>query len=60
MLWIACGKDDSLLARNQAFVQQLQQSAVPHTYAETEGGHDWIVWRDYLATFLSRSFPGAP
>jgi enterochelin esterase family protein len=57
-LWIACGKDDFLLQRNQDFVQQLARHQVRHTYEETEGGHDWIVWREYLPKFLTVAFPG--
>src|SRR5690606_15917388 len=55
--WIACGKDDFLLERNQQFTKQLDALGVRHTYDETDGGHDWIVWREYLPTFLSKCFP---
>jgi enterochelin esterase family protein len=55
-LWIACGKDDFLLKRNQNFVEQLNRHGVRHTYEETTGGHDWIVWREYLPTVLSQCF----
>jgi enterochelin esterase-like enzyme len=27
-----------------------------HTYRLTEGPHDWIVWRKYLAEFLPLLF----
>jgi hypothetical protein len=27
-----------------------------HTYRETAGSHDWIVWRRYLAAFLPLLF----
>lgn len=55
--WIACGKDDFLLERNREFTGQLDQHGVRHAYDETEGGHDWLVWREYLPTFLSKCFP---
>jgi enterochelin esterase-like enzyme len=57
LLWIACGKDDFLLERNRAFIEQLKQRQLRHIYEETAGGHDWIVWRDHLASFLELSFP---
>lgn len=54
LLWIGCGKDDFLLQRNNEFVKWLEDHQVKHTYRLTEGGHDWIVWRKYLAEFLTQ------
>lgn len=57
LLWIACGKDDFLLQRNQDFVASLREHQVRHTYLETEGSHNWSVWRDdYLPKFLQAVF----
>ena len=53
-LWIPIGTDDFLLERNQQFVKRLQELGVQHHYVETPGGHQWPVWRDYLAEFLTR------
>jgi enterochelin esterase family protein len=52
LLWIAIGKKDSLLKRNHAFVKALKKNNVRHTYIETEGGHSWPLWRDYIERFL--------
>ncbi len=52
LFWIACGKDDFLLERNQQFTAQLKSLGIQHTYLETEGAHNWGVWRDYLPEFL--------
>lgn len=54
LLWIGCGKDDFLLQRNNEFVEWLKDRQIEHTYRLTEGGHDWIVWRKYLAEFLTQ------
>ena len=55
-IWIACGEDDFLLPRNKTFVQWLKKRNVAHDFAVTEGGHDWSVWRKYLAEFLRLLF----
>jgi enterochelin esterase family protein len=56
LLWIACGRDDFLLARNEAFVAKLKAAGVPHEWHLTSGAHTWPVWRGYLADFLPRLF----
>jgi len=55
-IWIACGRDDFLVDRNQAFHRWLTDEGVDHSYKLTSGGHSWPVWRDYLEEFLSRYF----
>ncbi|MBK8478201.1 MAG: esterase [Opitutaceae bacterium] len=56
LLWIAIGKDDFLLKRNDAFRAWLQQNQVPFTYKLTDGGHEWTVWREYVEDFLQLTF----
>ncbi|MBN2329420.1 MAG: esterase [Candidatus Omnitrophica bacterium] len=56
LLWIAIGKDDFLLEQNHQFVQALKDQKIHHTYIETEGKHQWSVWRRYLADFLPLLF----
>lgn len=56
LLWIACGKDDFLLERNEQFIGQLKEKGVEHEWFLTEGDHSWPVWRTYLADFLPRVF----
>lgn len=58
-LWIGCGKQDFLLARNEAFVKLLGERGVPHTWRLTDGGHSWPVWREYLAEVLPQLFRAA-
>ncbi|MCA9172498.1 MAG: hypothetical protein KDB23_32760, partial [Planctomycetales bacterium] len=52
LLWIACGKDDFLLERNNQFIELLNEKNVKHTWVLTEGNHSWPIWRDYLTQFL--------
>ena len=56
LLWIAIGKDDFLLKRNQDFHALLEGKGVNHTFKITEGNHSWPVWRKYLAEFAPLVF----
>lgn len=56
LLWIACGKDDFLLERNQQLVATLTARTIKHDWFLTAGDHSWPVWRGYLADFLPRLF----
>lgn len=60
LLWIAIGKDDFLLERNERFVALLKEKGIRHEYLLTEGGHSWPVWRQYLVDFVPRLFLVAP
>jgi enterochelin esterase family protein len=49
LFWVGVGKDDMLTGPgDRAFVKALQTYGVKHTYVETEGRHEWTVWRQYL------------
>jgi enterochelin esterase-like enzyme len=56
LLWIGCGRSDFLLQRNETFHDWLARHGVEHTYRVTDGGHEWPVWRKYLAEFLEKTF----
>jgi len=60
LLWIAIGKDDFLLKRNEEFIALLKDKGIRHEYLLTEGGHSWPVWRQYLVDFLPRLFVSSP
>jgi enterochelin esterase family protein len=62
LFWIACGKSDTLLDRNRKLDAQLTEKGIRHTWVESEGGHAWPVWRQYLAQFAPLLFvePKAP
>jgi S-formylglutathione hydrolase FrmB len=55
-LWIGCGKDDFLLARNEEFISRLNEAGINHEWVLTEGDHSWPVWRGYLADVLPQLF----
>lgn len=56
LLWIACGKDDFLLKRNEEFIALLKNKKLAHEWRLTEGNHSWPIWRGYLAEFVPRLF----
>jgi enterochelin esterase-like enzyme len=56
LLWIACGRDDFLLPRNETFIALLKVSNVSHAWHLTAGDHSWPVWRTYLAEFAEKLF----
>ena len=56
LLWIACGKDDFLLKRNEEFIALLKEKGVHHDWQLTDGNHSWPVWRLYLADFAPKLF----
>jgi enterochelin esterase family protein len=58
LLWIACGKADSLLGSNREFATWLTGKGFAVTEVETEGGHEWHVWHDNLIHFAPLLFQG--
>jgi enterochelin esterase-like enzyme len=48
LLWIGCGKEDSLFAAAKSFSAFLKEQKVTHTFRESGGAHTWINWRNYL------------
>jgi enterochelin esterase-like enzyme len=56
LFWFGTGKDDFLLEQSRATVEFFRQRGFTPTYDETEGGHTWIVWRQYLRDFAPRLF----
>jgi enterochelin esterase family protein len=56
LLWIACGKDDFLLRRNEEFIALLKERNIRHDWRLTDGNHSWPVWRIYLGEFAPLLF----
>jgi enterochelin esterase family protein len=55
-LWIACGRDDSLMAGARSFSALLKDKGIKHDLIETDGAHSWPVWRKHLAMFAPLVF----
>ena len=56
LFWIACGKKDFLVQRNNEFTALLKEKGIHYEYVETEGDHSWPVWRRYLTDFAPKLF----
>lgn len=56
LFWFATGKDDFLVETSRATVEMFRKHDFETVYEEGEGGHTWIVWREYLRTFASALF----
>lgn len=56
VLWFATGKDDFLLGTTKATVEMLKKHGFEPVFKETEGGHTWLNWRDYLNEFAPKLF----
>jgi enterochelin esterase family protein len=56
LLWMATGKEDFLLETSRSSVELLKKHGFNVTYRETDGGHTWIVWREYLREFAPLLF----
>lgn len=59
LVWFATGKDDFLVATTKGTVELLKKKGLDVTYKETEGGHTWLNWRDYLHEFGQKVFQDA-
>ncbi|HTV41490.1 MAG TPA: alpha/beta hydrolase-fold protein [Candidatus Sulfotelmatobacter sp.] len=56
LLYIADGRDDFLLQRNEGFLSLLSSYNIKYEWHLTEGDHSWPVWRNYLADLVPRLF----
>ncbi len=56
LLWLKTGKDDFLIETSRKSVELLKKHGFNAVYAESEGGHTWLNWRDYLIEFTPQLF----
>lgn len=56
LYWIGIGKTDFLYDANVKYRKMLDEKGYPYEYHESEGGHIWRNWRDYLVIFAPRLF----
>jgi enterochelin esterase family protein len=60
LYWIACGKDDGIMASARALKEWCDFQGFPATLYESEGGHIWRNWRVYLTRFAQKLFRETP
>jgi enterochelin esterase-like enzyme len=56
LLWFATGSDDFLVGTTKATVEMFQEHDFSPVYKESDGGHTWINWRNYLNEFAQQLF----
>ena len=56
VLWVGIGKSDFLIKTSNATVEMLKKHKFDVVSKESEGGHTWINWRDYLHEFAPMLF----
>jgi enterochelin esterase family protein len=59
LVWFGCGKEDFLVQTSNATVNMLKEHGFHVVARESEGGHTWINWRDYLSEFAPKLFTEA-
>ena len=56
LYWIGCGKTDGVMANSLLLKNYCDEKGYPVTFYESEGGHTWRNWRDYLTIFMQKIF----
>ncbi|WP_346863742.1 alpha/beta hydrolase-fold protein [uncultured Draconibacterium sp.] len=58
LYWMAIGVDDMpmLIKGNADFRKKMDDMGMKYEYLETEGGHTWNNWRNYLSIFAQKLF----
>lgn len=56
LFWFGTGKEDFLLETSKATVAMFKKHGFDVQFHESEGGHTWINWREYLNGFAPRLF----
>jgi len=56
LYWIGIGKTDFLYKAVADYRKTLDGIGAKYTYVESEGGHTWSNWRDYLVLFTPQLF----
>jgi enterochelin esterase family protein len=56
LLWFGIGKEDAALANSKATADLLKKHGFNPVFHESEGGHTWPNWRDYLVLFAPQLF----
>lgn len=56
LYYIAIGKGDFLRRQNALFLQYMDEHGYPYRFHESDGGHEWKNWHDYLTLFLPKLF----
>ena len=56
LYWIACGKTDGVMENSLLLKNYCESKGYPVSFHESEGGHIWRNWREYLTIFAQKIF----
>jgi len=56
LLWFGTGKDDFLIETTRSSVALMKSHGFAPVFVESDGGHTWLNWRDYLSEFAPQLF----
>jgi enterochelin esterase-like enzyme len=56
LFWLSTGKEDGLITTTRNTVELLKKHGFTPVFLESEGGHTWLNWRDYLSQFAPQLF----
>ena len=56
LYWIACGKTDGVMVNSLLLKEYCEEKGYPVSFYESEGGHIWRNWREYLTIFAQKLF----
>jgi enterochelin esterase family protein len=59
LFWFSTGKEDGLIGISKNTVDLLKKHGFAPVFLESEGGHTWLNWRDYLSQFAPQLFQAA-
>jgi enterochelin esterase family protein len=51
LLWFGTGNDDFLIETTRSSVALMKKHGFAPVFVESDGGHTWLNWRDYLPEF---------
>ena len=60
LFWMGVGKQDGFHDGLLAIHQSMEKAGFHHTWVESEGGHVWGEWREYLTEFAPLLFQDPP
>ncbi len=56
LLWFGTGKQDFVMETTQSTLALMKKHGFAPVFVESEGGHTWLNWRDYLSEFAPQLF----
>ena len=56
LFWFATGSEDFLMPTTKGTVELLKRHGFTVSFKESQGGHTWANWRDYLNEFAPQLF----